>query len=212
MSCPHLTHGVATAAFWRTDTLTLFHLYQYTYSVVCTSKVVYSYIILEIFGCRVYRYGGIMPLFMIFIIFNNHSHSTIIHTFILRNSPRPEPVFLNVYGAPESIPRNEFRQPMGRYDNPLPLRFLAPIDSLKIPAQPSCILSHVFSSKEWLRMAFYENASIFDPRNGIPSCFLFRGMVWNGIPRVSFYFCTTNLNSELFRLPRNYFFVGNSQP
>ena len=23
-----------------------------------------------------------------------------------------EPVFLNVYGAPESIPRNEFRQPM----------------------------------------------------------------------------------------------------
>ncbi len=25
---------------------------------------------------------------------------------------RPEPVFLNVYGAQESIPRNEFRQPM----------------------------------------------------------------------------------------------------
>jgi hypothetical protein len=25
---------------------------------------------------------------------------------------RTEPVFLNVYGAPESIPRNEFRQPM----------------------------------------------------------------------------------------------------
>jgi hypothetical protein len=24
----------------------------------------------------------------------------------------PEPVFLNMYGAPESIPRNEFRQPM----------------------------------------------------------------------------------------------------
>ncbi len=23
-----------------------------------------------------------------------------------------EPVFLNVYGAPESIPKNEFRQPM----------------------------------------------------------------------------------------------------
>jgi hypothetical protein len=48
-----------------------------------------------------------------------------------------ETVFLNVYGAPESIPRNEFRQPCslaGRYDNPLPPRFLAPIDSLKIPA------------------------------------------------------------------------------
>ncbi len=44
----------------------------------------------------------------------------------------PEPVFLNVYGAQESIPRNEFRQPMyslaGRYDNSIPPRFLAPID------------------------------------------------------------------------------------
>jgi hypothetical protein len=33
-----------------------------------------------------------MPLFLIFIIFNNHSHSTIIHSFILHHSPRP--VFL----------------------------------------------------------------------------------------------------------------------
>jgi hypothetical protein len=49
-----------------------------------------------------------------------------------------EPVLLNVYGAPELIPRNEFRQPIcsleGRYDNPIPPRFLAPIDFLKIPA------------------------------------------------------------------------------
>ncbi len=44
--------------------------------------------------------------------------------------------FLND-GAPELIPRNEFLQPMqpGRYDNPIPPRFLAPIDFLKIPAQ-----------------------------------------------------------------------------
>ncbi len=43
-----------------------------------------------------------------------------------------EPVFLNVYGAQESIPRNEFRQPKlaGRYDYPIPLRILGPIDSL----------------------------------------------------------------------------------
>jgi hypothetical protein len=33
-----------------------------------------------------------MPLFLIFIIFNNHSHSTIIHSFVLHHSPRP--VFL----------------------------------------------------------------------------------------------------------------------
>ena len=50
-----------------------------------------------------------------------------------------EPVFLKVSGAQESIPKNEFRNPMKpgepvrRYDNPIP-RFLAPIDCLKIPA------------------------------------------------------------------------------
>ncbi len=56
---------------------------------------------------------------------------------LLSYSPSPEPVILNVYGAQESIPRNEFHQPSslaGRYDNPIPPRFLAPIDSLKIPA------------------------------------------------------------------------------
>jgi hypothetical protein len=40
----------------------------------------------------------------------------------------PEPVFLNVYGAQESIPRNEsasLRSLAGRYDNPIPPRFLA---------------------------------------------------------------------------------------
>jgi hypothetical protein len=57
----------------------------------------------------------------------------------------------------------------------------------------------------------------FDPRNGIPTCFLFRGRVRNGIPRV--YVPRNSRNSvgsnhyfRLFRLPRNYFFVGNSQP
>jgi hypothetical protein len=61
-------------------------------------------------------------------------------TFIVRGMSwkGPEPVFLNVYGAQESIPRNEFASlcsQAGRYDNPIPPRFLAPIDSLKIPAQ-----------------------------------------------------------------------------
>ncbi len=44
--------------------------------------------------------------------------------FVTKSSPGP--VFLNVYVAQESIP--------GRYDNPIPTRFLAPIDCLKIPA------------------------------------------------------------------------------
>jgi hypothetical protein len=52
----------------------------------------------------------------------------------------PEPVFLNVYGAQESIPRMNSASLCslaGRYDNPNPPRFLARIDCLKIPAQAS---------------------------------------------------------------------------
>ncbi len=42
----------------------------------------------------------------------------------------PEPVILNVYGAPELIPIHS----AGRYDNPIPPWFLVPMDFLKIPA------------------------------------------------------------------------------
>ncbi len=57
---------------------------------------------------------------------------------------------------------------------------------------------------------------IFDLRNGAPSCFLFRGRVRNGIPRVSIprnsrNSVGNNYLFRLFRLPRNYFFDGNSQ-
>jgi hypothetical protein len=41
----------------------------------------------------------------------------------------------------------------------------------------------VFSSAEGFETEFREYASIFVPWNGIPSCFLFRGRVRNGIPR-----------------------------
>jgi hypothetical protein len=41
--------------------------------------------------------------------------------------------------------------------------------------------------------------------NGIPSCFLFRGMVRNEIPRVLLQFFSTERNSEHFSLPRNGF-------
>ncbi len=60
-----------------------------------------------------------------------------LHSFLVRCCTHTEPVFLNVYGAPESIPMNSASlcSLAGRYDNPLPPRFLAPIDSLKIPAQ-----------------------------------------------------------------------------
>ncbi len=46
-----------------------------------------------------------------------------------------EPVFLNVYGAQESIPRNEFRQPNVAWRAGTITLFLVPIDCLKIPAQ-----------------------------------------------------------------------------
>ncbi len=74
----------------------------------------------------------------------------------------------------------------------------------------------VFSSSEVLGREFREFASIFVQRNRIPSCFLFRGRVRNGIPR--FYVPRNSRNSggnnhlfRLFRLPRNYFF-GRKYP
>jgi hypothetical protein len=51
---------------------------------------------------------------------------------------RSEPVFLNVYVVQKSILRNESASLCslpGRHDYPIPSRFLAPIDCLKIPAQ-----------------------------------------------------------------------------
>jgi hypothetical protein len=75
----------------------------------------------------------------------------------------------------------------------------------------------VFSSAEWFRMEFQEFASIFVSQYRILSIFLLCGMVRNRIPRV---FCSaeqrssfgTNQMFRLLRLPRNNFFVGNSQP
>ncbi len=49
---------------------------------------------------------------------------------------------------------------------------------------------------------FWECAFIFVPRNGIWGCFLFRLSVQMGIPRVCFYFNSTERNSELFSLPQ----------
>jgi hypothetical protein len=49
-----------------------------------------------------------------------------------------ELVFLKVYGAQESIQgmnSASLCSLAGRYDNPIPTRFLAPIDCFKIPAQ-----------------------------------------------------------------------------
>ncbi len=53
----------------------------------------------------------------------------------------------------------------------------------------------------------YLNFSEFEYCQRLPlpcfvlSCFLFRGMVRNGIPKVCLYFCSMERNSELFSLP-----------
>ncbi len=61
------------------------------------------------------------------------------------------------------------------------------------------------SAKKCFGTEFREFASIFVPRNGIPSCFFFRRMVRNGIPSDCFYFCSTERNSELFLFCREWF-------
>jgi hypothetical protein len=61
----------------------------------------------------------------------------------------------------------------------------------------------VISSETCFGTKFWEFTTIIVPRNGMLSWFLFRWMVWNRIPSVCFYFCSTDPNSELFSLPRN---------
>ncbi len=78
---------------------------------------------------------------------------------------------------------------------------------------PSCVLFRRRVQNRIMGVCFY----FFFPRNGIPSCFLYRGRVRNGIPRFSVPQNNQNSvgNNHLFRLcrlPRNYFFVGNSRP
>ncbi len=48
------------------------------------------------------------------------------------------------------------------------------------------------------REVFRKFTIIHVPRNGIPSCFLFRGMVRNEIPGVLLQFCSSERNSEIF--------------
>jgi hypothetical protein len=57
----------------------------------------------------------------------------------------------------------------------------------KVPV-PANRIESVFSSVKCFKTKFLNVASIFVPRNGILSCFLFWGLVQNGIPRVCFQF------------------------
>jgi hypothetical protein len=114
--------------------------------------------LLKIFCCRVYRYGGIMALFMIFIIFNNHSQSTIIHSFLVRNSPRPAFLY------PASFCSEMFSLPWNGSE--------WYSDSVKYTSSffHGTELQVVFSSAGMVP-EFRKLASIFVTRTGIPSFF-----------------------------------------
>ncbi len=74
---------------------------------------------------------------------------------------------------------------------------------VKKNSPPASRIYSVFSSETCFGTKFWEFATIFVPRNEMLSWFLFRWMVWNKIPSICFYFCSTDQNSELFSLPRN---------
>ncbi len=57
-----------------------------------------------------------------------------------------------------------------------------------------------FLFRAMVGMDFLEFASIFLSRNGIPTIFFFHGKVLNGIPRVCLYYCSIVQNSEHFFL------------
>ncbi len=61
-------------------------------------------------------------------------------------------------------------------------------------------IESVFSSAKCFGTKFRKLASFFVPRNKIPSCFLFRGIVWNGVPRVWFFFVPR------YKIPSIFFF------
>ncbi len=71
----------------------------------------------------------------------------------------------------------------------------------------ACLLPRHASERNSERFAISQQppqvATNFVPRKGIPSYFLFRGMVWNRVPRVCFYFCFTVQNSKHFSPLRN---------
>ncbi len=68
----------------------------------------------------------------------------------MQSKKRPELVFLNVYGVQEwlqGINSASLCSLAGRYYNPIPPRFLALIDSLKIPP----VFLNVYGAQEWLQ-------------------------------------------------------------
>ncbi len=95
------------------------------------------------------------------------------------------------------------------------------ISFTKNPA-PANRTDSVFSFETCFGTEFWEFGSIFVPRNGIPSWFLFLkwcGTEWYGTEFREFSVLRNSQNSarvyqlfRLFRLSRNNFFVGNCQP
>jgi hypothetical protein len=77
-------------------------LYTHTYSHFVTQSISSCFILKEYLGSE-YMHSYIQALC------NEYSHAAGIKEIYCG---RTEPAFLNVYGAPELIPRNEFHQLM----------------------------------------------------------------------------------------------------
>jgi hypothetical protein len=122
---------------------------------VCTSKVVFSDTIIEIFGCRVLFWVGFS---------STEWFGTAFREFIS--------IFWNS--------GKEFRAVFSSAE-----WFGTEIENLHLFWFPGTEFRVVFSSEEEFGTELWEFASIFVPRNGIPSYFLFYRKVRNGIPRFS---------------------------
>jgi hypothetical protein len=57
------------------------------------------------------KFGGIMPLFLTFIIFNILSYKTVLHSFILRHLPRPVLLYLHRFSAQQEKPPQGAAEP-----------------------------------------------------------------------------------------------------
>ncbi len=157
-----------------------------------------------------------MTLFKILIIFNNHTYSTIIHSFqsyIHSFQSYIHSFFTIRRGLPSWILLHfvlSYFLSRGMVQNGIP--------------RVSCYCCSTDPSSEFISLPQKGSDRNFESlllflfhRTKFRVVFLFRGRVRNGLPTVSVPRNSRNSvgNNQFFRqfrLPRNYFFVGNSQP
>jgi hypothetical protein len=178
--------AVLAPAEWA-DILTLFHLYQYMYSVVRTSVI--SRLFWHLYKFSASEYTGMVALchslwYSLFVTIIHRVQSYIHSLFVIRQglSSCILPHFVLICFLFRGMARNGIPIPWVRYASSF---------------VPSCFLFRGMVLNRVPKVSFY---FCYRVRNF--KLFLFRRMVRNGIPRVCFNFCSTERNSEQFSLPR----------